>query len=265
MEHEKMNELTYQGSDANLNYVEGPKNGQPLLLVHGNMGRWQAFSSIIPELASNMHVFALDLRGHGKSSHVPGTYTLQSHLLDVTAFIKEKIRSPVILFGMSLGGMVGLMAGARYPELISGIVIADSPLTLETLRPIIESQRDLGHHIIHYLKTNQIDKLYQEINDDFSAESMCACDPDVIVGTFDRYEEMVFGYDLEKLLPLIKCPVLIMRGEEELGSMITDNDMHKAKELLPQLEQLKITGVGHSLLMNKEIVLETVMQFIKFD
>ncbi len=257
-----MNELIYQGLGANLNYVEGPKNGKPLLLVHGNMGRWQEFSPIITELASHMHVFALDLRGHGKSSHVPGTYTLQNHLQDVAAFIRERIRSPVILFGISLGGMIGLMAGAHYPELIRGVVTADSPLTLETLRPNIESQRSLGHRMINFIKTNQIDKLYQEINDDFSAESMCACDPDVIVGTFDRYEEMVLGYDLEKLFPSIKCPVLIMHGEEKLGSMITDNDMCKAKELLPQLEHLKITGVGHSLLMNKEIVLEAVTRFL---
>lgn len=257
-----MNELTYQHSTIALNYIEGPKNGMPLLLVHGNMSRWQAFSPIINELASNTHVFALDLRGHGKSSHATGTYTLQNHLFDVTSFIKEKIGSPVNLFGMSLGGMVGLMAGAHYPELIRSIIIGDSPLTLQTLQPIVESQKGFGHRVIQYLKTNQIDKLYQEMNDDFSSESVCACDPDILAMTFDRYEEMIDGYHMEKLLPLIKRPILIMRGEEKLGSMITDGDMKMAMDLLPQMWQHKITGVGHSLLSNKENVLETVTKFL---
>ncbi len=258
-----MNELTYRGSTITLNYIEGPKNGLPLLLVHGNMSRWQAFLPIISDLSSDTHVFALDLRGHGKSSHATGTYMLQNHLHDVTSFIKEQIGSPVILFGMSLGGMIGLMAAAHYPELIRSIIIADSPLTLETLRPIVESQKELGHRILHYLKTNQINKVYEEMNDNFSSESICMCDPDILVTTFDRYEEMIFGYNIEKLFPLIRCPILIMRGEEKLGSMITDNDMRVATALLPQLRQCRITGVGHSLLMSKEIVLETVMCFLR--
>lgn len=257
-----MNELIYRGANVNLNYVESPNNGLPLLLLHGNTGRWQAFSPIIPQLISNRHMFALDLRGHGKSSRAPGTYTLQNHLSDVTSFIADQIKSPVILFGMSLGGMIGLMAAASHPELIQGVIVADSPLTHETLFPIVESQKDFGHRIISYLKANQINKVYEEINDDFSSESICACDPDVLVTTFDKYEEMVRGYDIKKLLPAIKCPVLIMRGEEKLGSMITDNDMNKAVTLLPKLQEQKIPGVGHALLNNKEMVLETVMRFL---
>lgn len=84
-----MKENEYRIDNIVLNYVEGPKNGMPILLLHGNMSRWQVFSLIIPDLESNRHVFALDLRGHGKSSHLSGTYTLQNHLSDVISFIKK--------------------------------------------------------------------------------------------------------------------------------------------------------------------------------
>lgn len=257
-----MKELLYQTPTIKLNYFEGPNNGEPILLLHGNMGRWQSFLPIISDFESHRHIFALDLRGHGKSSHAPGTYTLQNHMMDVTAFIRERIGSPVTVFGQSLGGMIGLMAAARYPELIKRMIVADSPLTAETLLPIVASQKELGHQILDYLKTNQRDKLYAAINDDFAAESFCLCDPDVIQSTFDKPEEMIFGYDIKELFPLIKCPVLIMRGEEKLGSMISDNDMQLAEKLLLHLQQRQIMGVGHSLLMNKEIVLETIMPFI---
>lgn len=76
--------------------------------------------------------------------------------------------------------MISLMAAAQQPELIQAVIIADFPLTLETLKPILKSQLDLGQRIIHYKSTNQIERLYQEINDDFAAESMWACDTDVI-------------------------------------------------------------------------------------
>src|SRR3990167_8353385 len=100
-----MNEFTYQSSLVNLNYFEGPDNGAPLLLLHGNSNRWQSFKPIIPELINNFHVYALDFRGHGKSGRTPGYYKLQDHLQDVSSFIKEHIKKPVILFGHSLGGM----------------------------------------------------------------------------------------------------------------------------------------------------------------
>ncbi len=255
-------ELLYCRPGINLNYIEGPKNGSPLLLLHGNVGRWQAFTPIIPDLISKYHVFAVDFRGHGKSSHVPGSYTLENHLLDVIAFINEKIKSPVTLFGISLGGMVSLMAAARYPQLIQNVIVADPPLTLETLSPFVEAQKDFGRRVIGYLQTQQLDKVREALNDEFAAESCCACDPDVLISTFERHAEMMAGYSLDTLFPQIKCPLLMMRGEESLGSMITDKDMSKARELLPTLTEQKIAGVGHSVLMNKESVLQTVIQFL---
>jgi pimeloyl-ACP methyl ester carboxylesterase len=258
-----MIESIYYNANIALNYIEGPKNGDPILLVHGNLSRWQAFSPIIPDLIEGMHVYALDLRGHGKSTHHPGTYTLQNHVVDIAAFIKEKIGQPVTLFGKSLGGMVGFMAAANHPELIRRIIVADSPLTLETLRPHVAAQREFAYRILHFLRSNQIKEMYKEVNDDFSSESFSVCDPDLIVATFDRFEENINEYDIKKLFPLIHCPVLIMRGEEKLGSMITNADIDVAVKLLPQLKHYQIPGVGHSLLDNKEIVLEKLKHFLQ--
>lgn len=257
-----MKEQIYHLPNVQLNYIESHHAGTPVLLVHGNMGRWQSFSSILPDLAPHAHIYALDLRGHGKSSRVSGAYTIQDHLSDIVAFIQEKIKTPVILFGNSLGGMIGLMAAARYPALIKGLILADAPLSKETLFPIVRSQIHLGDRILNYLKTNQIDKLYAEMNDDFSAESFCLCDPDIFEMTFHQYEKMIEGYELDSIFTSIKCPALIMRGEESLGSMVSDKDIARVIELAPQVEHIKIADAGHSLLIKKEIVLPAVMKFI---
>jgi pimeloyl-ACP methyl ester carboxylesterase len=74
---------------------------------------------------------------------------------------------------------------------------------------------------------------------------------------------MLRGFEIETLLPLIKCPILIMRGDEKLGSMIQDADIEIATTLAPQTIDIKISDVGHSLLDNKEIVLKEVKQFIE--
>ena len=54
-----------------INYGEGPNNGTPLLLIHGQQVSWQDYSQVLTELSSHYHVFAVDCYGHGGSSKDP--------------------------------------------------------------------------------------------------------------------------------------------------------------------------------------------------
>ena len=51
-----------------LNYGEGPDNGIPLLLIHGQMTSWENYVKVLPRLSQHSHVYAVDCHGHGKSS-----------------------------------------------------------------------------------------------------------------------------------------------------------------------------------------------------
>lgn len=260
-----MQEHIYNTLNIEINYVEQIQSGPTLLLIHGNMSGWKSFLPVMSELNTSAY-YALDLRGHGKSSHVPnGNYSLQTHLNDVISFIKDVIKKPVIVFGVSLGGMIGLMLAAQYPESVRGLVIADSPLSLETLGPIIESQKEFGNHIFSLLKSKQFEKIYQEINDDNYAEAICSCDPAVLENTFNNYESMLQGYSLENVFPSIKCPCLIIRGEQTLGSMISEKDIEKVLDLAPHITDIKISDVGHSILNNNfaiELLNNFLIQFL---
>jgi pimeloyl-ACP methyl ester carboxylesterase len=45
-----LTEKTLTTSDGTIHYVEGPRNGRPLVLIHGNTGRWQQLFSLMPSL-----------------------------------------------------------------------------------------------------------------------------------------------------------------------------------------------------------------------
>ena len=49
-----------------INYAEGEETGKPLVFLHGSSLNWQALNEFLPTLAKNWHVYAPDLRGHGK-------------------------------------------------------------------------------------------------------------------------------------------------------------------------------------------------------
>src|SRR5690625_7694563 len=54
-------------SGTTLNYVEGPATGPAVLLVHGQAVAWECSAGVLPQLARELHVVAIDVAGHGAS------------------------------------------------------------------------------------------------------------------------------------------------------------------------------------------------------
>lgn len=258
-----MNENIFHFNTMELNYMEGPNNGAPILLLHGATKRWQSFSPIISDLANYLHVYAIDFRGHGKSKPTPGAYRLQDYLNDCYFFIKEKIRQPTIILGHSLGGMIAIMLAANHPELVRSLVVIDAPLTMTSLRELAFAQGELANHLIQWLRINKIFNS-SWLHKNFIPESLSQCDPDMLVAIINEFETTFHQYEIEELFPKIKCPTLLIRGSSERGSLIRDSDIKKILELLPSLSHIKIPHVGHSPIReDKKSVLKAVEKFIK--
>src|SRR6266567_3422376 len=105
-----------------LNYAEGASSGPPLVLLHGGSARWQSVLPLLPELSQHWHIYAPDLRGHGKSGSVPGGYRLLDYTADIEAFLKQVVKEPAVLFGHSLGGHIAIMVAAWYPHRIRALI-----------------------------------------------------------------------------------------------------------------------------------------------
>ena len=114
--------------------------GIPLVLLHGG-SRSRIGAGLIDRIDSRWQCWAPDLRGHGESSHTPGHYALEEVASDIALFIKEVIGSPAAVYGHSFGGHVGLTLAASWPDLVRGLVLGDTSLSLETLAPHIERNR----------------------------------------------------------------------------------------------------------------------------
>lgn len=281
-----MIENTFNTGLVNLNYAEGEPSGPPLLLLHGGANRWQSFQSIIPELENDWQLYALDLRGHGKSGRVDKGYKIEDYVSDVSAFMTSCINEPTIVFGHSLGGMIGVMLAAYNPSLVKALIIGDSPISFDVLKETSESKmtvmlRDLAktksiEYIISEVKQmlvpvpNQQEmvplcKILGENNPlfHFIAEGINQCDPETLSSVIERFDETYTEYKLDKLLPAIQCPVLLIQGNPELGGLIRDKDAKKALNLLPKAEHIKFFNVGHTILYDKEAVIGTIIPFIK--
>ncbi|MDU5108210.1 alpha/beta hydrolase [Clostridium sp.] len=114
-------------------YYEKSGTGRPLILIHGNGQTHKIFDKAIPLLAEKFTVYAIDSRGHGQSESVV-EYHYDDFAEDIRCFIEELKLQETILYGFSDGGIIGLLLAARYPQLLSQIIISGANLSPDGIR-----------------------------------------------------------------------------------------------------------------------------------
>ncbi|MBN1313714.1 MAG: alpha/beta hydrolase [Anaerolineae bacterium] len=133
-------ELQVTLGDVTLNYVVGPENGLPLLLIPGQMEAWQGYKRVLPELSTRFHVFVPDLRGHGKSTWTPGHYSYNICGNDLKAFIREVIGRPALVAGLSSGAVLTIWLAANAPDDVLAIISEDPPI-FSSVWPRIQEEK----------------------------------------------------------------------------------------------------------------------------
>lgn len=113
---------------SEINYAEGPDNGPALLLIHGQSVDWRNYHAVLPQLAQDYHVFAVDCYGHGKSARVPEKYTALALAADLKVFLAEVVREPALVSGHSSGGLIALAMAAGSPPEVRGVLLEDPPI-----------------------------------------------------------------------------------------------------------------------------------------
>jgi pimeloyl-ACP methyl ester carboxylesterase len=98
-----------------LHYVSAGTAGSPVLLVHGFPETWWAFHKLMPLLATNHRVFAVDLRGFGDSRNAEGAYGSASTAEDLHQLIAHLDVGPVHLTGQDISGGTVFRLAAGHP------------------------------------------------------------------------------------------------------------------------------------------------------
>ena len=124
-------EVTHHTAEVNgeqLHYVTAGNSGTPVLLVHGFPESWWAFRGVIPILAAEHRVIAVDLPGFGDSAHSGGGYSNAFTAESLRQLIEKLGLGPVHLSGQDIGGVSTFRLAAGHPELIRSYTAIETGL-----------------------------------------------------------------------------------------------------------------------------------------
>lgn len=100
--------------------------GPPILILPGLAGDAIEWAHTASWLTERARVLVLDARGQGHSERLPDDVSPEAHLAD-TAYVVEALDlPPVVVIGHSVGGQRALMLAGERPDLVRGLVVADS-------------------------------------------------------------------------------------------------------------------------------------------
>lgn len=104
------------------------KQGQgPLVVLSHALGcDLTMWDDVADALQDRYTVLRYDHRGHGRSAAAAGAYTIDDLADDAAELIGVQASGPVHFVGLSLGGMTAQALGARNPQLVRSLGIANS-------------------------------------------------------------------------------------------------------------------------------------------
>lgn len=93
-----------------------------ILLVHGGVHKGNCWDALVPYLKKlDFKVSAIDLRGHGRNSTFYYDVTLQNYAEDI-CLAAERLGSPCVVVGHSMGGIAISAAAEMNPSLFSHLI-----------------------------------------------------------------------------------------------------------------------------------------------
>jgi pimeloyl-ACP methyl ester carboxylesterase len=267
-----LTEKSYDTGEIIVNYAEGPANGEPLVLLHGSTLRWQTFEGLLAPLSQSWHIYACDLRGHGKSRHATSGYRVIDYIPDTVAFIERHLCQPVVLLGFSTGALVAPGVTARLPDFIKALVLLDPPLILRDSSIQTTAPYEWFTWVDETLKSTStiaevVTRLKErdpEVDDETAAsdaQMIHSLDPQAVSVILN--DQHLAGLNLEQELSRVVCPTLLLYGESRLGGCVRDSDAEFFQTNMPSSKVVQIKEAGHGVHWEQPaVVLDHITQFL---
>ena len=137
-------------------------DGPPLLLVHGWPQTWYAWRMLMPTLARDFSVIAVDQRGIGLSDKPQDGYDTGTLARDLVALMDALGHPRFALYGTDVGMPIAYALAADHPDRLDRLVVSEAPLPGVSPSPPLFLPPLLNARLWH-LAFNQLPKINEQL------------------------------------------------------------------------------------------------------
>jgi pimeloyl-ACP methyl ester carboxylesterase len=214
--------------------------GSDVLLLHGWGCDHTIWAGVQAHLEGRFRVTAVDLPGFGESTEPPRAWGVEDFTACVEEFVARLGLHQPIVFGHSHGGRVALLYASR--NVVPKMVLVDAAGVKPRRSPkyyikvwSFKALKRLASLVFGKARAQAM--IEKRRNASGSADYRAASP--VMRATLSR----VVNEDLRAVMPLIKAPTLLVWGERDTATPLTD--AHKMERLIPDAGLVVFAGAGH--------------------
>ena len=183
------------------------------LLLHGGMSQSEGFDGRLSPAVKGFEVFSYDRAGHGRSPDVPDSFHFDFQYKETIAYLEDVVRRPAHLIGYSDGGIISLLVAIHRPDLVETITLIGANYKADMGQPSIEEWEP----------------------DEVAQAKYAKFSPDPPHTLVEKIKKMVQIWRTEPNMTLaqlseIKCPALVIAGDDDVMSLAHTNEIYEALE-----------------------------------
>ena len=241
-------------------------DGPPLLLIHGWPQTWYQWRLVMPTLARDFQVVAVDQRGIGLSDKPDDGYDTGTLANDLVALMDVLGHQRYALVGFDTGMPIAYALAADHPDRVERLVVGEAFLPGLSPSPPLILPPQLNDRLWH-IAFNQLEKVNEQLVTGreaifFGAEyaasagtnklpdatvsyyiGRLASNPEALHGSFGWYRAIptTIAQNQQRKERRLTLPVLAIGGAESSGAMVGDTMQLVADDA----QTLVIPGIGH--------------------
>ena len=241
--------------------------GTAVVFLHGLSGCWQNWLENIPPLAADHRVIALDLPGFGESPMPADAISVSAYARLVVELLDELGVNDATIIGNSMGGFIGCEMAIRFPARVRRLVlVAAAGLSLRHMRH--ERKRGLrarSENILFFglgWLAARTDLVVRSRHLRRAMLLLVAAHPERLPGPliaeqahgagkpgFDDALEAMAAYPIRDRLGEIRCPALIVWGEED--RLVPVRDAAEFEWLILHARKVLYPDTGHMVMLEQ--------------
>lgn len=251
--------------DVRLHAVIGG-DGPPLLLVHGWPETWYAWRMVMPALARDFQVVAVDQRGVGLSDKPQDGYDTGTQADDMVGLMGALGHQRFAMYGTDTGMPIAYAVAADHPDRLERLVVSEAVIAGVTPSPPLLVPGALNERLWHlaFNRLPRVNELLVSGREEifFGAEfdgsaganklpgevvkyyiDSLASDPEALRGSFGQYRafDASIAQNEQRKSRRLTLPVLAIGAEQGLGQGVIDT----MKLVADDLQSVIVPGSGH--------------------